>query len=85
MGILEILLRLAWKADDDVGCQADRRLDEAQLAEEFQEPGAGVAAAHGFEDAVAAALDGDMGALAELGRRRRPRRGRSRNPWDVAR
>ena len=66
---LKILLRLAGKADDDVGGDADARSRAAQFFDDAEKSFARVAAVHQFQNAVAAALHGHVRALDSLGRR----------------
>ena len=69
-GLLKIVLRLAGKADDDVRRDADVRPGAAQFFDEAEEAFARVAAVHQFQNAVAAALDGQVRALDQLGQPR---------------
>jgi hypothetical protein len=72
-GFGKIHLRLAGKAHNDVGAEAKIRPRGAKLVHQFEEPLPGITAAHQFENPVAAALNGQVRALAELGQ---PRVGR---------
>src|ERR1700677_775597 len=64
---VEILVGLAGEAGDDIGGHADGGADVAQLADNLEVARAGVAAMHQLQDAVAAALHGQMRAFAQLG------------------
>ena len=64
--LLEVLLRLAGEAHDDVRGDAHVRLGRAQLANDGEKPLARVAAVHGLQHPVAAALERNVRALHEL-------------------
>lgn len=64
---LEVLFGLTGEAHDDVGRDVDAGADFADAVNDPAEALDGVGAAHGFEDAVAAALHGKMEVFAEFG------------------
>src|SRR5581483_6981339 len=70
--LLEILLRLAGEADDQIGADAHVRFYAAQFFNDAEKPFARVTAMHQLQHAVAPALHRDMRALAQL---RQPRVG----------
>ena len=70
MSVLMPISGFARKSDDEIRGDADFRLDAPQLLDDAQVAGAGVAAVHQFQHAVAAALDGQMRVLDEFGQPR---------------
>src|SRR5262249_199820 len=65
-GFLEVGFGFAGEADDEISAQADVGLHAPEFVDDLEIADAGVAAVHQFEDAVAAALDGEMRAFYEL-------------------
>ncbi len=66
-GELEVFFGFAGEADNDIGGNVDTGADFADAVDDAAEALDGVGSAHGFEDTVAPALDGEMEVLAEFG------------------
>ena len=66
-GELVVGVGFAWEAADDVGAEEGIWEDLSDAGEEVAVLVDGVAAVHGFEDAVGAGLDGEVDVLADAG------------------
>lgn len=65
--LFEVFVRFPGKANDNIGGEADAGVHRPEFLNDAEEAIAGVAAVHELQDAVAAALERDVGAFAELG------------------
>ena len=65
-GLLKVFFGLAGKTNDDVSADADAGFGAAQFFNDPQKSLAGVTAVHQFQQTIAAALDGEVGAFTEF-------------------